>query len=134
VIGLRLLHPGDEAVVERFATREPRTALLHDRRTIFLVAFDDEAPIAFVLAYELPRRHGFNAMLCIYEVEVAAEYRGRGIGRRLLGELERLARERGVEEAFVLTEADNVVAMRLYESAGGTRNDVVEWDFDYTDN
>ena len=29
-------------------------------------------------------------------------------------------------------EPDNLAANRLYESAGGTRSDVVEWDFDYT--
>jgi ribosomal protein S18 acetylase RimI-like enzyme len=128
----RLLGPGDEAIVERLATREPRTALLHDPRTIFLVAFDAADPVGFVLAYALPRRHGLNVTLCVYEIEVDAAYRGRGIGSRLLRELEGLARKRGIEEGFVLTNEDNVAAMRLYESAGGTRNDVVEWDFDYT--
>ena len=32
----------------------------------------------------------------------------------------------------MLTDADNVAAMRLYASAGGVRSDVIEWDFDYT--
>jgi ribosomal protein S18 acetylase RimI-like enzyme len=129
---IRLLGPGDEAVVDRLATREPRTALLQDPRTIFLVAFDDEAPAGFVLAYELPRRHGFNVTLIVYEVEVDEAFRRRGIATCLLGELEQVARRRGIEEAFVLTEPDNHAANRLYESAGGTRSDVVEWDFDYT--
>ena len=70
--------------------------------------------------------------LIVYEVEVDAAYRRRGIARRLLQELEQVARGRGIEEAFVLTEPDNLAANRLYESAGGTRSDVVEWDFDYT--
>jgi ribosomal protein S18 acetylase RimI-like enzyme len=131
-VKIRLLGPGDEAVVERLATREPRTALLHDPRTLFLVAFDGETPAGFVLAYALPRRHGLEVTLCVYEVDVAEGYRRRGIGRRLLGELEAVARERGIEEGFVLTEAGNAAAMRLYESAGGVRSDVVEWDFDYT--
>ena len=65
-IEVRLLEPGDEAVVERLATREPRTELLHDPRTIFLVAFDDGSPIGFVLAYALPRWHGLNVTLCVY--------------------------------------------------------------------
>jgi len=133
-VNVRRLRPGDEAVVEQLATRDPRTALLHDQRTIFLVAFDGDAPIGFVLAYELPRRHGFNVTLCIYEVEVDAAYHRRGLATRLFAELERVARERGVDEGFVLTDADNAAAMGLYESVGGVRNDVVEWDFSYTGN
>ena len=129
---IRLLTRGDEAIVEQLATREPRTALLQDPRTIFLVAFEDGVPAGFVLAYELPRRHGSNVTLIVYEVEVHDAYRRRGIARRLLQELEQVARKRGIEEAFVLTEPDNLAASRLYESAGGTRSDVVEWDFDYT--
>jgi ribosomal protein S18 acetylase RimI-like enzyme len=131
-VELRRLQPGDEAVVERLATRPPHTKLLREPGVIFLVAFDDGEPVGFVLAYELQRRHGFHVTLCVYEVEVAAAHRGRGIGAQLLRELERIARERGVEEGFVLTDADNTAAMRLYESVGGKRNDVVEWDFDYT--
>ncbi len=131
-VELRVLGPGDEAIVERLATREPRTALLQDPRTIFLVAFDGDEPAGFVLAYELPRRHGFNVTLIVYEVEVDDAHRRQGIATGLLRELERIARRRGIEEAFVLTEPDNVAANRLYESAGGTRSDVVEWDFDYT--
>jgi ribosomal protein S18 acetylase RimI-like enzyme len=129
---IRLLGPEDAAIVAQLATREPRTALLRDPRTIFLVAFDGAEPVGFVLAYELLRRHGYNVTLCIYEIDVNAAYRRRGIGTRLLRELERIARDRGIEEAFVLTDEDNAAAMRLYESVGGQRNDVVEWDFDYT--
>jgi aminoglycoside 3-N-acetyltransferase I len=131
-VEIRLLEPGDEAIVERLATREPRTALLRDPRTIFLVAFDGEEPAGFVLAYELPRRHGFNVTVIVYEVEVDDAYRRQGIATLLLRELEQIARGRGIEEAFVLTEPDNLAANRLYETAGGTRSDVVEWDFDYT--
>ena len=128
----RLLGPGDEAIVVQLATREPHTALLQDPRTMFLVAFDGEAPAGFVLAYALPRRHGLNVTLCVYEIEVDEQYRRQGIGARLLRELSAIARERGIEEGFVLTDDDNAAAMRLYESVGGVRNDVVEWDFDYT--
>jgi len=129
---IRLLRPGDEPIVERLATRQPRTALLQDPRTIFLVAFDGETPIGFVLAYELPRRHGVEVTLCVYEIEVDAGHRRRGIGARLLRELEGIARQRGVAEGFVLTDEENTPAMRLYESVGGKPSNVVEWDFDYS--
>ena len=128
---IRRLGPGDEALVEALAEREPRTALLDDPGTILLVALEDGAPVGFVLAYELQRRHGHAVTLCIYEIGVDEGFRRRGIARRLLRELEALARERGVAEAFVLTDADNAPAMRLYEAAGGTAEEVVMWDFDY---
>src|SRR5438093_13295417 len=94
---IRLLRPGDEPIVERLATRQPRTALLQDPRTIFLVAFDGETPIGFVLAYELPRRHGVEVTLCVYEIEVDAGHRRRGIGARLLRELRSEERRVGKE-------------------------------------
>jgi ribosomal protein S18 acetylase RimI-like enzyme len=130
-LDVRLLRAGDEAIVEQLATREPRTALLQDPRTIFLVAFAGGSPVGFVLAYELPRRHGHEVTLCVYEIEVSAACRRRGIGSQLLRELEAIARQRGIAEGFVLTDADNVAAMRLYESVGGRAENVVEWDFDY---
>ena len=131
---IRRLRSGDDDVVERLATREPRTALLEDPHAIFLVAFDNGIPIGFVLAYELPRRHGDEMTLCIYEIEVDEAWRRRGVATRLLLELERIARQHEIAEAFVLTDATNAAAMRLCESVGGKAQDVVEWDFDYTGN
>jgi ribosomal protein S18 acetylase RimI-like enzyme len=130
---IRQLEAGDEDVVARLASRTPRTRLLSDERTILLVAFEGDAPIGFVLAYELPRRHGLESMLLIYEVEVDAAQRRRGVATRLLRELEELARLRGIGEGFVLTEPDNDPANALYRSLGGERTEVVQWDFPYAD-
>jgi ribosomal protein S18 acetylase RimI-like enzyme len=88
--------------------------LLRDPRTIFLVAFDGVEPVGFVLAYEL-LGHGYSVTLCINEVEVTAAHRRRGIGTRLLRQFERIARERGIEEAL-LTDEENAAGIRLYES------------------
>ena len=117
----------------KLATREPRTALLDDPRTLFLVALDGGEPVGFVLAYELPRRHGHAVTLCIYEVDVVAAWRRRGVATRLLREVEGIARQAGIAEAFVLTDPDNVAAMQLYRSVGGVSQAVVQWDFDYAE-
>jgi len=130
---IRRLGPGDDELVAKLATREPRTALLDDPRTLFLVALDGGAPVGFVLAYELPRRHGHAVTLCIYEVDVDAAWQRRGVATRLLRELEGIARRAGIAEAFVLTDPDNVAAMELYRSVGGVPQAVVEWDFDYAE-
>lgn len=132
-VSIRRLEAGDEDIVVRLATRTPRTELLDDTRTIFLVAFDGEEPVGFLLAYELPRRHGYTTTLLIYEIEVDERHRCRGIASGLLRELESDAAARGIEEAFVLTEPENDAANALYGSLGGERSEVVEWDFLYTD-
>jgi ribosomal protein S18 acetylase RimI-like enzyme len=135
-IAIRLLAAGDEEVVRKLATQDGTgdpEALLSDPRTLMLVAFDGERPVGFVLAHELPRRHGDRSKLFVYEVEVAPTHRQRGIGSALLARLAELARERGILVGFVLTDEDNVAANALYRSAGGTSAADVIWTFSYWD-
>ena len=135
-IAIRLLVPGDEAVVRELATYEgpgDPEGLLADPRTAMLVAFDGARPVGFVLAHELPRRHGDRSKLFVYEVDVAETHQRRGIAAALLGRLAELARARGIRTGFVLTEPGNDAANALYRSAGGTSRPDVLWDFTYTD-
>jgi ribosomal protein S18 acetylase RimI-like enzyme len=133
-IETRRLGPGDEDVVHALAEDEPQTALLADERTIFLAAFDGSEPVGFVFGYELLRRHGDPSILFVYEIEVAAASRGQGVAARLLRELGAVAQTRGIRTGFVLTNASNDAAMRLYESVGGVRPnpDDVMWDFEWS--
>lgn len=133
-IEIRRLGPGDEDVVRALAEDEPQTALLADERTIFLAAFESGGPVGFVFGYELLRRHGDPSILFVYEIEVADAFRGQGVGSRLLRGLAEIARERGIATGFVLTNASNDAAMRLYESFGGVRPnpDDVMWDFEWS--
>jgi ribosomal protein S18 acetylase RimI-like enzyme len=131
---VRRLGPGDEAVVRRLAEdAAPQLDLLADERTIFLVAFDGDDPIGFVLAYELLRRRGDPAHLFVYEVGVDEGRRRQGVATTLFRELSRLALARGIRTGFVLTNESNEAAMELYRSVGGERpnTDDVLWDFDY---
>jgi len=136
-ISIRLLAPGDECVLRELATYagpgDPQ-ALLADQRTLMLVAFDGGRPVGFVLAHELPRRHGDRSKLFVYEVDVAETHRRRGIGKALLARLAEVATERGIRIGFVLTDEDNVPANALYRSAGGTARVIVECEFSYRDN
>ena len=136
-ISIRLLAPGDEDVVRELATNDgpgDPEALLADPHTLMLVAFDGELPVGFVLAHELPRRHGDRAKLFVYEVDVAENHQRRGIGSGLFARLGELARERGIRVGFVLTDPGNGPANALYRSAGGATEGVtVEWEFSYED-
>lgn len=129
---IRRLGPGDEDVVRALASWEPQTALLADKATFFLVAFDGDEPAAFVLAYELVRRHGDATQLFVYEVETREQFRRRGYARALLEHLGAIARERGIRRGFLLAERENEAAMRLYESLGGSiEGEDVVWEFTY---
>jgi aminoglycoside 3-N-acetyltransferase I len=136
-ISIRLLAPGDEDIVRELRTYDgpgDPEALLADPRTLMLVAFDGGQPVGFVLAHDLPRRHGERSKLFVYEVDVAESHQRRGIASALLRRLAELARERGIRAGFVLTEPDNGPANALYRSAGGaTDSVVVQWEFSYTD-
>jgi ribosomal protein S18 acetylase RimI-like enzyme len=135
-LSIRLLGAGDEGVVRELATYDgpgDPEGLLADPRTLLLVACDGERPVGFVLAHELPRRHGERAKLFVYEVDVAESHQRSGIASALLGRLEELARERGIRAGFVLTEPDNAAANVLYRSVGGATEGVnVLWTFSYT--
>jgi ribosomal-protein-alanine N-acetyltransferase len=54
----------------------------------------------------------------VLNVCVHPDRQGRGLGRRILERLLRLAREHEADTAFLEVRATNTVAQRLYESAG----------------
>ncbi len=137
-IEIRLLRSGDENVLRTLATYDAPgdpEGLLADPRTLMLVAFDGDEPVGFVLAHELPRRHGDSSGFFVYEVDVAETHRRRGIASQLLERLAGLARERGIAQGFVLTDPDNDAANALYRSAGGEVEGMdVVWTFRYKEN
>jgi ribosomal protein S18 acetylase RimI-like enzyme len=59
------------------------------------------------------------AELLINEVGVAEPYRNCGVGRRMLDALLKHAVVIGCEGAWVLTEASNAAARKMYQAAGG---------------
>lgn len=128
-IDIRRLGPDDGDVIRELAEAEPRTALLEDPGTIFLVAFDGGVPVGFAFGYELDRRHGDERMLFVYELDVDEAYRRQGIATRLMRELLRLAGEDGITDAFVLTEPDNVPANGVYAKVGGRATRAVMWEY-----
>jgi GNAT superfamily N-acetyltransferase len=102
-------HPVDPALAAEF---------LSDSRHHLAVALDGELVVGMATAvhYVHPDK---PPQLWVNEVGVAPEYRGQGIGRRLLEALFARARELSCGEAWVLTDWANEAARRLYASVGG---------------
>jgi ribosomal protein S18 acetylase RimI-like enzyme len=62
----------------------------------------------------------------IQTIEVAAESRGRGVGRELLSRVEGSALSVGASDISLHVDAENLAAIRLYESTGYVRTLRVE--------
>jgi ribosomal protein S18 acetylase RimI-like enzyme len=86
-----------------------------------LVAFDGEAPAGFVTGVELLHPDKPGPEMFLYELGVDEAFRGRGIGRALVGSLTDLAWERGCYAMWALTDDANEAATATYQAAGGSR-------------
>ncbi len=97
-----------------------------------LVAFVEDRPVGFVTGIEILHPDKGPEVL-LYELGVDEEFRGRGIGSTLVKRLRDLARNAGCRGMWVVTEAANEAATRVYEAAGAGGGDtsfVMEWVFD----
>ncbi len=84
------------------------------------LAEDDGEPIAYgVVTFNFDLEWGGRDAF-VTELYVAPPARGAGLGRALLGELERLAREREALALHLHVRPDNEAAVRLYLRRGFT--------------
>jgi ribosomal protein S18 acetylase RimI-like enzyme len=126
---VRRLAPGDEEVLPELSRWGGRPPLGHDaaaqflrnERNHLLVAFEGRDAVGMLLAHELDRRHADERKMFLYEIDVLADHRRRGIGRGLMAAFAELCRNRGYVKAWVLTDEENEPAMAFYAACGGTR-------------
>ena len=124
-IDILLLGPSDAAVLDLLAPDvfdeqvDPRwcAEFLADARHHLVVARADGVVVGMASAvhYVHPDK---APQLWINEVGVTPTHRRQGVGRRMVERLVQLATELGCTEVWVLTDAHNVAANRLYASAG----------------
>jgi ribosomal protein S18 acetylase RimI-like enzyme len=107
-------------------SQEPLSAMekrieqaLASPREIMLGAFDDAGVQMGAVALSVERRIKLQHKGWVYGMYVPTEHAGKGIGRALLTELIRRARQHGAFDHLHLTvTATNLRAVRLYESVG----------------
>jgi GNAT superfamily N-acetyltransferase len=101
-----------DELLQRLSRRQGRVVLAEeDGIAVGAVGFSIDEDAAYVT--EDVRRHGTVTDLIVHE-----EWRGRGIGRMLLAEAERLTREAGLNRLFIGALVANGPACRIYESFG----------------
>ena len=131
------LGPGDEGRVREASglfdgpAREDAThRFLREPGHHLLVAYVDEVPVGFVSGVEVTHPDKGTEMM-LYELGVDEGFRRRGIGRSLVRALGGLARDRGCQSMFVLTDVDNEAALATYAADGAEREDGIvmfTWD------
>ena len=89
-----------------------RTFLADPSHHLF-VAFDEGAAVGFVTGVEMTHPDKGTEMF-LYELGVDESARNRGVGTALVTALADAARARGCFGMWVLTERDNVAAVRTY--------------------
>ena len=116
-----------EAVVRGFkgSSRSPGSlqAFLGNPANYFLVAETEGQVGGFLIAYRLERADREASQMFVYELGVAAPWRGQGLATALVEGITALARAEGMFEAFVLTSRGNEPARRLYARTGGIVED-----------
>jgi GNAT superfamily N-acetyltransferase len=123
-VDIRELGPGDEELLHR-ALRTFKDVdasapdlFLDDPRNHAFVALDADDVIGWCFGHELLRPEG-RWMMVLSGIDVPQERRREGVGRALLDRFVALARSKGHVKMWLLTDAGNDVARRLYEGAGG---------------
>ena len=97
---------------QRLSRRNGRIVLAEGHGSIVAaMGFSVDEDAAYVT--EDVRRHG-----TVTDLVVHREWRGKGVGRLLLAEAERLTREAGCRRLMIGVLVDNERAERLYRSAG----------------
>ncbi|NIR86675.1 ribosomal protein S18-alanine N-acetyltransferase [Candidatus Bathyarchaeota archaeon] len=103
--------------IEAF-TKEQIAYLLQNSNCVSLVAQIDDEIAGFIIG--LTYLGNKVRIGHIYTIDVAVKHRRKGIGLRLLQELERIFAEKGVETCYLEVRIDNVAARELYRKQGYT--------------
>jgi [ribosomal protein S18]-alanine N-acetyltransferase len=97
-------------------TKRQIAYLLTDYNTIGLIAKADIEIAGFVIAQvEMEEDVTFGHIITL---NIAKEFRGKGIAQKLLREVETILKEKGIRECRLEVREDNHAAIKLYQALG----------------
>jgi ribosomal-protein-alanine N-acetyltransferase len=97
-------------------TKQQISNLLTDYNSISLVAKGEDQIVGFIMGSVCFERNSLTGH--ILTIDVLTEYRGKQIGTKLLQEMEKLFRERGIMVCRLEVREDNLAALGLYRKFG----------------
>jgi len=82
------------------------------------LAYQDDTAIGMAICFQGFSTFHAKPLLNIHDLAVHRDYRGRGVGRKLLAAVEQLARQLGCCKLTLEVKHENTGAKRLYERIG----------------
>jgi len=100
-------------------TKQHIAFLLENPRNIRLAAWENNEIAGFIIG--LIQNFDQTRIGRVYTLDVAVKHRRKGIGLKLLNELEQVFIEKGVKNCYLEARTDNVAARELYRKHGYTK-------------
>jgi predicted N-acetyltransferase YhbS len=94
---------------------------LDDPACYLMAAVEGERVVGSLNGYALRKPHRRERQFLLYGLDVREEWRGRGIGRKLVREFVEEARKVGAYGVWVVSNEGNRAAMKVYEVCGFRR-------------
>jgi len=93
-----------------------RKEIFHSLSRFILVYDEEDMLVAFVM-FRFEHEYDEDILYC-YEIQVAASARGKGLGKGLLGDLEKICKEYNMEKVTLTVLKSNSKARSFYGSLG----------------
>ena len=102
----------------RLASEREIARCLTDPRCYLFIAMQDTDPVGLLSAYRFPDVVAGGELVYLYEIEILAGYRRRGLGAELIGSLMECCEKEKVKLIWAGTDIGNVAARRTFEATG----------------
>lgn len=115
----RLCEIERECFKEEAFSRQQIANLLGEYNSISLVAVEEGRIVGFIIGSICVQRNASDGH--VLTIDVSPQYQRKGLGLKLLREIEKIFIEREVKKCHLEVREDNVKALMLYEKSGFKR-------------
>ena len=122
VLSLLNSYAQDPIISGQPLTKEVQAALIEGLSqhptTLVLMAYGDDTPVGLAVCFVGFSTFAAKPILNIHDLAVSANWRGQGVGAKLLAAVEAQARRLGCCKVTLEVHDDNVPARAIYQAAG----------------
>ncbi|MBK6263958.1 GNAT family N-acetyltransferase [Marivirga sp. S37H4] len=133
---INLIEIFKEVFENDFQTPDPQhlSALLSNPNFIVFVVRMNDKVIGGLTVYVLPQYYNIKPLAYIYDVGIAPDFQGKGMGKALIKEVCSFCKANGFDEAYVEAESDDIEAVNFYRKTDFTNEmNAIHFTYSFTD-